>query len=376
MSAVRYWPLEKGRIITSPFGPRAGGFHYGVDFGFPGGSGSRPVYAIQSGTVIHAGAAQGYGGDSSGLAGWLVIDSDDEQGSGVLEYGHILRLPHIKVGSEVKAGEQIAIINPSSATNGGTSPHLHLSDMPYEYAPARKQDPMPRLRKALEPGTPVEVKKKDVPVGKPDYNEYPNWSRNRQSRNGRKPDLFLLHTQEGNGNADSLARFLRSTEGGPNPVSYHYTISQDPRDNGVTVVDVVDTDLASYSVGNSNNRAINLCFAGSRAGWSRQQWLKQSRAIDVAAFLAVADCKKYGIPIRVLAPPYKQNPPGIADHRYCSNFLRDGNDHQDIGDNFPWDVFAAAVNKYANVSAPTVPVTPALDLLSPAVVKVLAGQFL
>ena len=38
---------------------------------------------------------------------------------------------------------------------------------------------------------------------RPDYNEYPMWSPNSSSRGGRKVDLFLLHTQEGNGNADS-----------------------------------------------------------------------------------------------------------------------------------------------------------------------------
>lgn len=373
---TRYWPLDKGRIVTSPFGPRAGGFHYGTDFGFPGGSAGKAVYAIQSGTVIYAGAAQGYGGPDP--AGWLVIDSDDSQGSGVLEYGHIVRLPHIKVGSKVTAGEQIAIINPDSRTNGGTAPHLHLSDMPYEYNPSKKQNPMPRLKNALDPGSGQITQKAESPApSKPDFNEYPRWSfRNRQSRRGTKIDLVLLHTQEGGTpkrGAEGLANFLLSTEGGNNPVSYHYVLSEDPDDHGVTVIDVVDTDWASYSVGNSNNRSINICFAGSRAGWTRAEWLKQSRAIEVAAYLAVADCRKYGIPIRVLAPPYNSNPPGISDHRYCTHWLRDGNNHTDVGFSFPWDVFTAYVNRYASPSTPA-PVKP-VDLLSPSVVGLLAAQF-
>jgi len=367
---TRYWPLEKGRIVTSPFGNRDGGFHAGVDFGFPGGSGKRPVYAIQSGTVIYHGAAQGYGGPDP--AGWLVIDSDDSQGGGVLEYGHIIRLPHIKTGSKVVAGEQIAIINPQSSSNGGTAPHLHLSDHPYGYSPAQKQDPLRRLAGALDPGT--AKPKEPAPVtNKPDFNEYPRWTTNRQNRNKTKIDLFLLHTQEGPGNADSLANYLISTENGNNPVSYHYTVSEDPKDHGVTVVDVVDTDYASYSVANSNNRSINLCFAGSRAGWSRAQWLQIPRAIDVAAYLAVADCKKYGIPTNVIVPPYNKKPPGISDHRYCTKYLKDGNTHTDLGDGFPWDIFAAAVAKYAG-TAPAPAVTD--DLISPAVLKLLADQFL
>jgi len=186
----------------------------------------------------------------------------------------------------------------------------------------------------LSAGTPT--------ADRPDYNEYPMWSPNCSSRGGRTVDLFLLHTQEGDGNADSLARFLQNPA---NEVSYHYTVSEDTNDHGVTVVDVVDTDDASWSVLSANSRSINLCFAGSRAGWSRDQW-RQSRAIDVAAYLAVQDCKHYGISTRVVAPPYNSTP-GISDHQYVTQVLKDGS-HTDVGPNFPWDVFAAAVAKYAN----------------------------
>jgi len=189
----------------------------------------------------------------------------------------------------------------------------------------------------------------NTPVsGKPGYNEYGKWCDNNSGRGGTKIDLWLIHTEEGPGDADSLADFLISTTGGPNPVSYHYTISQ-AADGGVTVVDVVDTDQASWSVMNSNNRAINLCFAGSHAVWSRDEWMGQANAIDVAAYLAVQDCVKYGIaPTVIPGPQYGKNPPGISDHRYCTDWLKDGNNHNDVGDNFPWDVFAAAVEKYWN----------------------------
>lgn len=184
----------------------------------------------------------------------------------------------------------------------------------------------------------------------PDYNEYAMWSPNNSSRGGTKIDLFLLHTQEGSGTADSLARYLQGHE-----VSYHYTISEDPQDHGVTVVDVVDTDYSSWSVLSANPRSINLCFAGSKASWSRAQWLQQGRAIDVAAYLAVADCKKYGIPIKVIAPPYTAGRSGISDHAYVTKVLKDGT-HTDVGLNFPWDVFTTAVNKYASGLTPEVPV--------------------
>ncbi|SHY96944.1 gp50 protein [Mycobacteroides abscessus subsp. abscessus] len=158
---MRYWPLDAGRIVTSPFGPRDGSTHTGTDFGFPGGSGGRPVYAVQAGTVIYAGAAQGYGGPDP--AGWLVIDSDEHQGGGVFEYGHILR--EVGPGAKVAAGQRIGRINPDSATNGGVAPHLHLSYMPREYNSARKQDPMPVLTGAAEPGSPTPPTQ--PPGGKP-----------------------------------------------------------------------------------------------------------------------------------------------------------------------------------------------------------------
>lgn len=146
---VRYWPLGAGRVVTSPFGPRDGGFHSGTDFGRAGGSAGMTVYAVQAGTVIFAGAADGYGGPDP--AGWLVIDSTDAEGGGCLEYGHIVRRPEIRVGVHVEAGQPIAVINPNRATNANVAPHLHLSDMPGGYAPNAKQDPMRRLTGAREP---------------------------------------------------------------------------------------------------------------------------------------------------------------------------------------------------------------------------------
>ncbi len=188
----------------------------------------------------------------------------------------------------------------------------------------------------------------DVLVDRPDFNEYANWTKNNQSRGNTKIDLILLHTQEGGGGddaADNLAKYIRSTEGGANPVSYHNVLSQ-ASDGGTTVVDCVDTDLASWSVGNGNNRSINYCFAGSYAKWTRAEWLKNAgKAIDVAAYLAVQDCRKYGIPATVIKPPYKAGA-GISDHRYVTQVLKWGS-HTDVGDGFPWDVFEAAVNKYA-----------------------------
>lgn len=189
-------------------------------------------------------------------------------------------------------------------------------------------------------------------ANKPDYNEFPLWSPSYSSRGGTKVDAFFLHTQEGGGGdaaAENLAKYLAEPV---NKVSYHYTVSQ-ASDGGVTVVDTCDTDYASWSVLSANSRSINLCFAGSRASWSRDDWMRQSKAIDVAAYLAVQDCRKYKFRAEVIAPPYTGRIPGISDHRYVTKILKDGT-HTDVGDGFPWDYFAARVAFWAGGGEPTV----------------------
>lgn len=191
---------------------------------------------------------------------------------------------------------------------------------------------------------------------RPDFNEFSNPSTNFEGRAGTTTDLFLLHTQEGDETDDdaalALSNFLKSTEGTDNPRSYHYAIRQ-AGDGGVTVVDVISPDYAAWAVGSSNLRSINLCFAGTDASQSRDQWMTQSKAIDVAAYIADRDCKKYGIDPKVIpGPDYNSDPPGISDHRYCSDYLRDGNNHVDVGDNFPWDYFAQRVAYWQAALAP------------------------
>lgn len=176
-----------------------------------------------------------------------------------------------------------------------------------------------------------------MPKAKPEYREIDRMGNSRDSRGGTRITNFFLHTQEGNGSAESLAAYLNNTDNG---VSYHYTV-----DNGGTVVDVVDTDYSSWSVLSANPFSINLCFAGSRAGWSRAEWLdRMGRAIEIAAWLAVQDCRKYGIPTTVIAPPYRRGP-GISDHNYVTQVLGMGT-HTDVGPGFPWDVFAAHVRDF------------------------------
>lgn len=164
-------------------------------------------------------------------------------------------------------------------------------------------------------------------------------SPNTSSRGGAAVLWFLLHTQEGNGDAQSLANYLQNPNSG---VSYHYT-----DDNTGTVIDVVNTDRASWSVLGGNSRSINLCFAGSRAAWSRDEWFgRMQRGIDCAAWIAVQDCRKYGLPIRTISPEeLGADERGVADHNAYTIGKRDGT-HTDVGPNFPWDYLNAKLTEY------------------------------
>lgn len=190
-------------------------------------------------------------------------------------------------------------------------------------------------KKPLPPVKPKPTPAPSVPVTKPKFTELNRYGEGYGVRR-QKPINFFLHTQEGDGSAEGLAQFCN----GANNVSYHYTV----RDS--VVCNVVDTDYYSWSVLDANVFSINLCFAGSFAGWTREQWLQRDKDIEIAAYIAVQDCRKYGIPFEVISPPYGTPRPGIADHKYVTQALGIGT-HTDVGYNFCWDRFQYYVEKYS-----------------------------
>lgn len=142
---TRYWPMASGFLLTSGFGPRDGGFHWGQDLGWPGGSGGKPVYAMAGGTVALAGPAQGFGM-------WVTLDHPGADGGGYSVYGHVV--PIVNAGARVEGGQQIAYINPDSGTNGGVAPHLHIETHEFSWVPPGigRLDPLVWLALADYPG--------------------------------------------------------------------------------------------------------------------------------------------------------------------------------------------------------------------------------
>jgi len=141
---ARYMPLRAGTYqITSRFGPRSGGMHWGQDFGAQDGT---KMYAAQAGTVVHIGAADGFGQ-------WIVIDHPTEAGSGTTVYGHMWNAfaTGLQQGDQVSAGQHIANVGNNGDSSG---PHLHFEVHPTVWKARSQINPEPWLAGALEPGAP------------------------------------------------------------------------------------------------------------------------------------------------------------------------------------------------------------------------------
>lgn len=117
------WPARAR--ISSPFGPRWGGMHNGIDIAIVTGT---PVKAAADGKVIYSGVNGGYGI-------MVIID----HGNGVeTRYAHHSRNV-VKVGDFVHRGQVIAY---SGNTGNSTGPHLHF-EIRYRNKPV---DPMLYLK--------------------------------------------------------------------------------------------------------------------------------------------------------------------------------------------------------------------------------------
>ncbi|MGY1600980.1 peptidoglycan DD-metalloendopeptidase family protein [Geodermatophilus sp. SYSU D00815] len=119
-------PPTVGRV-TSCYGARWGSMHYGVDIAAPIGT---PVYAPEGGTVLHAGAANGFG---------QAVYVQHGDGSITL-YGHVNRF-FVSAGQVVSAGTQIAEVGNKGQSTG---PHLHF-EVHNGGLYADRQNPVPWL---------------------------------------------------------------------------------------------------------------------------------------------------------------------------------------------------------------------------------------
>ncbi len=125
------FPTTAGAPVTSPFGPRGGGFHTGVDFGVPSGS---PFYATRDGVVTtreyNVYTVNGDGGAWCPVLGsmtdpnqkdiWIKSTVDGKTYTSI--YAHMSKYLK-KTGDTVKAGELIGYTGGSGCSSG---PHVHF----------------------------------------------------------------------------------------------------------------------------------------------------------------------------------------------------------------------------------------------------------
>lgn len=109
--------------FTSPFGPRWGTMHNGIDIANAVGT---PILAAMGGTVIDSGPASGFGQ-------WIRIQHDD---GSIAVYGHMETLD-VSVGEQVTAGQKIAGMGNRGFSTGS---HLHFELYPDGKTPV---DPVP-----------------------------------------------------------------------------------------------------------------------------------------------------------------------------------------------------------------------------------------
>ena len=95
--------------LTSPFGPRPGGFHSGIDLAAASGT---AVVAADAGTVTYVGWRGGYGRT-------IIIDHGGEHRT---LYAHLNRAD-VEVGATVAQGDRIGTVG---STGVSTGPHLHF----------------------------------------------------------------------------------------------------------------------------------------------------------------------------------------------------------------------------------------------------------
>lgn len=116
------WPV-KG-VVFSPFGPRRGRFHCGIDISAPRGT---PIMAAAPGTVARAATRRGFGKS-------ILID----HGGGVMtRYSHCDTML-CKAGDKVSPGQVIGKVGRTGRTTG---PHLHFEVV----IDGKHQDPQKHL---------------------------------------------------------------------------------------------------------------------------------------------------------------------------------------------------------------------------------------
>ena len=137
-------PLEPLHApVSSPFGPRWGTSHLGIDYAVPVGT---PIYAPADGVVIEG--RDRPQGSVAGFGSWIWVDCQATVGLDLI-FGHVQGdRTVVKAGDRVKAGDLLGYTGNEGTSTG---PHLHFETWT---APGRiggkAVDPAPYIEKQKE----------------------------------------------------------------------------------------------------------------------------------------------------------------------------------------------------------------------------------
>lgn len=129
------WVIPTSGPCLSPYGPRWGKLHAGIDISPPSGT---PIVAPTSMKITSAGM-------NSGGYGNMVTGTATDGTNYSFRFGHMLSQPPVTVGQEVAKGTEIGQVG---STGDSTGPHLHFEIFPPGGNPATYSgavDPVPVL---------------------------------------------------------------------------------------------------------------------------------------------------------------------------------------------------------------------------------------
>jgi murein DD-endopeptidase MepM/ murein hydrolase activator NlpD len=118
------WPCDG--TISSGYGKRKTGFHYGIDITNDAGV---EIFAVEGGVVIFSGMQKGYGN-------LIIVD----HGSGITTYYAHNSVNYLHKGMFAKKGQMIGLIGETGRVKG---PHLHF-EIRYKGNPVNPLNYLPR----------------------------------------------------------------------------------------------------------------------------------------------------------------------------------------------------------------------------------------
>lgn len=172
------------------------------------------------------------------------------------------------------------------------------------------------------------------------HNAAPIWSPNRYANGATDCRWLVIHTQQGNGTARSLAGYCSRAS---SQVAYHDAVDE------LEMIQMVRYADAPWSAGNANAVAEHMCFGGSFAEWTRAQWLdpdkdgdgrNQDAMLWRGAAWAAWRAQVNDIPIVWVSDGTPPRSRGITGH---GNLGAWGGGHTDPGPSFPKDIFIERV---------------------------------